>query len=180
MSPTKPKSRTWLWHRRCENGASAQSCSIGFSKPRQRLGRARFFWKCANRTSPPNGCTFRAPSPSLVVANCTIVGLTKTRSLCGASCSVCARGRASAFAPSGLCARSGERTRSFGPARAFGRAHSLLRACMWHPYAIGQQRPMAHGSHGALWSECARPLFRPNLQRWEGRARGSRAGEPSP
>ena len=56
---------------------------------------------------------------------------------------VSALGRASALTPSGRCARSIERIRSFGPVRAVGQAHSLLRACMWHPYAIGQ---LAHGT----------------------------------
>ena len=38
---------------------------------------------------------------------------------------------------------------------------------MWHPYAIGQQQPMAHGSHGALWSECAPPTWTPTCVRRE-------------
>ena len=43
------------------------------------------------------------------------------------------------------CARSGKRIHSFGPA-------SGIRM----PSA---NRPMAHGSRGALWSECARPTW---------------------
>ena len=58
------------------------------------------------------------------------------------------RGRASALDPAGRCARSGKRIRSFGPACGIRMPSA-------------NSRPMAHGSHGALWSECPRPTWTP-------------------
>ena len=100
-----------------------------------------------------------------------------------------ARRWASALAPSGLRARSGERLRSFGPVRAVGQAHSLLRACMWHPYAIGQQR--AHGTRqprGPVermrspdldWLVCAARLFLPATpEGWQGGPEGLAQASP--